>query len=134
MCIFPVSANNNNDEVAKRRSLVVTLEDGTVTETLGTILDQRNAAVQEENSSGGSLSIQEVEPPIVRMVPIKLEDEGKMIQKEPEESMQIKAEFTNFTHQEFSDDKRKFFFLQNLHSWPWGKRLAKYCFLCVLDY
>ena len=110
----------------------MTLEDGTVTETLGTILDQRNAAVQEENSSG-SLSIQEVEPPIVRMVPIKLEDEGKMIQKEPEESMQIKAEFTNFTHQEFSDDKRKFFFLQNLHSWPWGKRLAKYCFLCVLD-
>ena len=86
MCIFPVSANNNNDEVAKRRSLVVTLEDGTVTETLGTILDQRNAAVQEENSSG-SLSIQEVEPPIVRMVPIKLEDEGKMIQKEPEISI-----------------------------------------------
>ena len=43
------------------------------------------------------------------MVPIKLEDDGKMIQKEPEESMQTKAEFTNFTHQEFSDDKRKFF-------------------------
>ena len=126
MCIFPVSANNNNDEVAKRRSLVVTLEDGTVTETLGTILDQRNAAVQEENSSG-SLSIQEVEPPIVRMVPIKLEDEGKMIQKEPEESMQIKAEFTNFTHQEFSDDKRKFFFLQNLHSWPWEKDFFVQC-------
>ena len=40
------------------------------------------------------------------MVPIKLLD-GKVIQKEPEESMQIKAEFTNFTHQEFNDDKRK---------------------------
>merc|ERR1711953_40018 len=31
--------------------------------------------------------------------------EGKMIQKEPEESMQTQAQFTNFTHQEFSDDK-----------------------------
>ena len=55
------------------------------------------------------MSIQELEQPVVRMVPIKLEDDGKMIQKEPEESMQTKAEFTNFTHQEFSDDKRKFF-------------------------
>ena len=98
------AANNNNDQRPKRQSLVVTLEDGTVTETLG-ILEKQESSDQ----GNSSLSIQELEQPVVRMVPIKLETEGKMIQKEPEESMQTQAQFTNFTHQEFSDDKRKFF-------------------------
>ena len=82
---------------------------------------------ENNNSSPSPLSIQEVEvqpqpqpqpQPVVRMVPIKLLD-GKVIQKEPEESMQIKAEFTNFTHQEFSDDKRK------LHASPIHDRSLK---------
>ena len=41
--------------------------------------------------------------PVVRMVPIKLVD-GKVIQRQPEESVEIKAEFTNFSHQEFDGD------------------------------
>ena len=124
------AANNNNDQRPKRQSLVVTLEDGTVTETLG-ILEKQESSDQ----GNSSLSIQELEhQPVVRMVPIKLETEGKMIQKEPEESMQTQAQFTNFTHQEFSDDKRKFFakyaFMRMATKnffFCWGKNAKCFC-------
>ena len=123
------AANNNNDQRPKRQSLVVTLEDGTVTETLG-ILEKQESSDQ----GNSSLSIQELEhQPVVRMVPIKLETEGKMIQKEPEESMQTQAQFTNFTHQEFSDDKRKFFAkyafmrMATKNFFCWGKNAKCFC-------
>ena len=50
------AANNNNDQRPKRQSLVVTLEDGTVTETLG-ILEKQESSDQ----GNSSLSIQELE-------------------------------------------------------------------------
>ena len=40
----------------------------------------------------------------VRVVPIKLLD-GKVIQQSSNEPLEMKSEFTNFSHQEFSDDE-----------------------------
>ena len=44
--------------------------------------------------------------PNVRVVPIKLVD-GKVIHRQTDESVQMKSEFTNFSHQEFAKDTSK---------------------------
>lgn len=114
MPTVPCSNNNpEEDSTTKRKSLLVTLDDGTTTETQGSVTQLRNAENQQTHTN---LSIQEIgqdtlnrlsSGPKVRVVPIRLTD-GKVVQKAaPEESMQIKAEFTNFTHQEFNDDEEK---------------------------
>lgn len=122
----PLSPNNNSggnaaaamldnntgtldDGEAKRHSLLVTLDDGTTTQTQGSV-----TRLQTKANSPTGLSIQEIgqdtlrrelsqQEAVVRRVPIKLLD-GKVIQQQPEESMQMRTEFTNFTHQEFADE------------------------------
>ena len=51
-------------------------------------------------SSRGSI----LAPPVgkIRLIPILLPD-GKLVERDPDETMEIKTEFTNYCHQEFSD-------------------------------
>ena len=41
----------------------------------------------------------------VRVVPIKLPD-GRLLQRDPDETMEIKTEFTQFCHQEYPEEKK----------------------------
>ncbi len=82
----------------ERHSLIVTLDDGTTTETQGSIEDydhDHGGAADRPSSRAGQNQ--------VRNVPIKLAD-GKVIQRSPDESMEIRAEFTNYSHQEFDNN------------------------------
>ena len=103
---------NNHDANGNDIQLPVTLADGTPTEAAATVTHLRNV---RNNNNEDNLEIKEIgvntlerergheiwNPNTVRVVPIKLHD-GKVIQKDPEEeTVKMRAEFTNFSHQEF---------------------------------
>jgi hypothetical protein len=112
----PLSPNNNNID-PDSKSLLVTLDDGTTTQTQGSVRQLNSeiskvanmASTTQHQQPDPQLSIQEIgmdrteqQQPKVRVVPIRLVD-GKVINREADETIQIKAEFTNYTHQEFND-------------------------------
>ena len=127
----PTTSINNNLEATKRHSLLVTLDDGSTTETQGSVTKLKGASGISDAACTGSgtqgpLSIEEIghdtlmreirrsstsssprrspspQKDKIRVVPIKLAD-GKVMHQQPEESVQIRTEFTNYTHQEFND-------------------------------
>lgn len=122
---LPSTSDTSLSTEPKRKSLLVTLDDGTTTETQGFVTNLPDSATATKSSplsegrkdSTNNFFIQEIGQDTlqrelsrdrqknspgksVRFVPIKLTD-GKVQQQESDETMQIHTEFTNYSHQEF---------------------------------
>ncbi len=110
------AATKNSSE---SQSLLLTMEDGSTSEINGVVTKLKEAEDLNGRQDPGPLSIQEIgentmereikkskveaaPPEKVRMVPILLPD-GKMLQRDPDETMQIQAEFINYSHEVVSD-------------------------------
>lgn len=130
----PFHLPNEGRNTSKRRSLIVTHEDGSRDEIHGLVTKLSSSSDDIHGKSASGVNIQEIgadtlrreirrsrsgsrskeddprngfQPIIssnssVRLVPIKMPD-GRIVSRDPDETMEIKTEFTNYCHQEFPD-------------------------------
>ncbi|TRY74941.1 hypothetical protein TCAL_16817 [Tigriopus californicus] len=130
----PYHLPNEGRNASKRRSLIVTHEDGSRDEIHGLVTKLSSSSDDIHSKAARGVNIQEIGADTlrreirrsrsgsrskeddprnggfqsmiptnsVRLVPIKMPD-GRIVSRDPDETMNIKTEFTNYCHQEFPD-------------------------------